>query len=71
MPEPIREKITPAEFTYYNKYLEMIDEYNKSLMLSNIDLTIDMKPPKELFIEVRIKQDYGTVMLPESGQVNL
>ena len=30
-----------------------------------------MTPPKELFIEVRVKQDFGTVVLPESGAVNL
>jgi hypothetical protein len=36
-----------------------------------MDLTVDMTPPKELFIEVRVKQDYGIVMLPESGEVNL
>jgi GINS complex subunit 1 len=72
MPDHIKEKINPAELTYYNNYLESIDEYNRSLsMHNNIDLTVDMKPPKDLFIEVRIKQDYGTVMLPESGQVNL
>ena len=72
MPEHIKEKVTPAELTYYQKYLDMIDEYNKSLSLNNnIDLTVDMTPPKELFIEVRIKQDYGTIMLPESGEVNM
>jgi len=72
MPEHIKEKITPGELTYYNSYLEMIDQYNRTLSdHNNIDLTIDMKPPKELFIEVRIKKDYGTVMLPESGAVNL
>jgi GINS complex subunit 1 len=52
--------------------LEGIDEYNRSLSLSNnIDLTVDLTPPKELFVEVRINQDYGTIMLPESGEVNL
>lgn len=72
MPEHVKEKISPAELTYYNTYLESIDEYNRSLsMMNNIDLTVDLKPPKELFIEVRIRQDYGTVMLPESGRVNL
>ena len=39
--------------------------------MNNLDLTVDLQPPKELFIEVRIKKDYGTVMLPESGQVQL
>jgi hypothetical protein len=37
----------------------------------NIDLTIDMQPPKELFIEVRIKDDHGEITLPDSGVVNL
>eukprot|EP00347_Sterkiella_histriomuscorum_P006390 403352945 len=72
MPEHIKEKLTPAEITYYQKYLENIDTYNKSLSLdNNIDLTVDLTPPKDLFIEVRINKDYGTIMLPESGQVNL
>ncbi len=32
---------------------------------------MDLTPPKDLFIEVRIKKDYGAVMLPESGEVHL
>jgi len=68
MPEHVKDKLTPAEITYYQKYLDNIDQYNKSLSLeNNIDLTVDLTPPKELFIEVRIKKDYGTIMLPESG----
>ena len=38
---------------------------------SSIDLTVDFAPPKDLFIEVRVNKDYGTVMLPESGEVLL
>ena len=57
---------------YYKNYVDAIDEYNKSLSsLNNIDLTVDMDPPKELFIEVRVKEDYGEIILPESGVVNL
>ena len=36
-----------------------------------MDLTIDLTPPKELFIEVRVKKDMGMVILPESGEINL
>ena len=36
-----------------------------------MDLTVDLTPPKELFIEVRINKDLGSMMLPESGQVLL
>ena len=32
---------------------------------------MDLTPPKDLFIEVRIKKDCGAVMLPESGEVHL
>ena len=38
---------------------------------SSLDLTVDFAPPKDLFIEVRVNKDYGTVMLPESGEVKL
>lgn len=66
MPEHIKEKLAPAEIAYYQRYIESIDEYNKQIGV-NMDLTIDMTPPKDLFIEVRVKQDQGTVMLTESG----
>ncbi len=36
-----------------------------------MDLTVDLTPPKTLFIEVRVNGDYGTVRLPESGEVRL
>ena len=68
MPEHIKEKLSVAELQYYQNYLGALETYNKSLSLkNNIDLTVDLTPPKELFIEVRIQRDYGTIMLPESG----
>ena len=45
----------------------MNNEFNPSSM----DLTVDFNPPKDLFIEVRVHKDYGTVILPESGEVRL
>ena len=36
-----------------------------------MDLTVDLAPPKELFIEVRVLKDQGQLHLPESGVVNL
>jgi GINS complex subunit 1 len=77
MPDHIAEKITPAELNYYKDYLSLLDEYGKSCAANDkesstvVDLTVDLTPPKELFIEVRIKKDYGSIMLPESGEVLL
>jgi GINS complex subunit 1 len=58
---------------YYKTYLSAIDQLNSDYSIGStaLDLTVDLTPPKELFIEVRIKKDYGAVMLPESGEVHL
>ena len=76
MPDHIQEKISPAELHYYKNYLELIDTYGKNCTGAEgtgsiLDLTTDMTPPKELFVEVRIKKDYGNITLPESGDVLL
>ena len=77
VPDHMMEKISPAEIEYFKTYLENLETYNKTVsnMFSsdsnNIDLTVDFNPPKDLFIEVRVRKDYGTVMLPESGEVRL
>ena len=49
----------------------MLKDYSKSLTTVAFDLTEDIKPPKDLFVEVRCKEDLGEVFLPESGTVNL
>ena len=77
IPDHLLEKISPAETQYFKTYIENLDNYNKAVsnMFGNdnnhIDLTVDFNPPKDLFIEVRVNKDYGTVMLPESGEVRL
>jgi hypothetical protein len=53
--------------------LQALDELSKEYAIgaTPLDLTVDLTPPKELFIEVRCQKDYGAVMLPESGEVHL
>ena len=50
---------------------EQYDLSQNFVASSTIDLTTDLAPPKQLFIEVRVNKDYGTVVLPESGEVML
>ena len=73
MPAHIAENLSQSEMKYYDNYVEAIDAYNKEYApyCQGIDLTVDLTPPKELFIEVRVKKDYGKVLLPESGEVHL
>ena len=77
IPDHVMEKMSENELRYYKQYMENLEEYNKQISTlfgsenNNIDLTVDFHPPKDLFIEVRVIKDYGTVTLPESGQVKL
>lgn len=73
LPDHINENMSQSERSYYKEYLSAIDQLNQdySVGSSSLDLTVDLTPPKELYIEVRIKKDYGAVMLPESGEVHL
>ena len=73
LPDHINENLSQSERFYYKEYLSAIDQINQDYSIGSaaLDLTVDLTPPKELFIEVRIKKDYGAVMLPESGEVHL
>ena len=77
IPDYLLDNLSAEETKYFKKYVDNIDEYNKSVSdmfksdSNNLDITVDFNPPKDLFIEVRVNKDYGTVMLPESGEVLL
>lgn len=72
LPPHILAELSPSEVNYFNAYVESIDAVSKEYsQFTALDLTVDMNPPKELFIEVRVKKEYGQVVLPESGEVNL
>ena len=77
IPDHLLEQLGEGEVRYFEKYIENLDKYNKSISdmigsdASNFDLTVDFNPPKDLFIEVRVNKDFGTITLPESGEVKL
>ena len=76
IPDHIMEKLSDSEVMYFKKYINNLDNYNKAVskMIGSdvsIDLTVDFNPPKDLFIEVRVNKDFGTITLPESGEVKL
>ena len=68
MPPHIAQNLTPGEMKYFETYCAQLDAYtNDFSTYCNLDLTVDLTPPKDLFIEVRIKKDLGQMVLPESG----
>ena len=68
MPDHIGQNLSPSELKYFETYCAELDSYtNEYANFTNLDLTVDLTPPKDLFIEVRIKRDLGQMVLPESG----
>ncbi|RLN06062.1 hypothetical protein BBJ28_00017166 [Nothophytophthora sp. Chile5] len=52
---------------FFNAYDQLLTDYMADFEL---DLSADLKPPKDLYVEVRVLRDCGEVMT-ESGLVNL
>jgi hypothetical protein len=50
--------------------LGLLIEYNRNVS-KYIDLTTDLVPPKDLFVEVRVKEDVGDLLLMNGGQITL
>ena len=55
------------ESHFLNEYNKILGAYCDSIEL---DLTADVKPPRDLYIEVRVLRDCGSV-LTDSGSVAL
>ena len=49
----------------FSKYNRLLAGYMGSV---GTDMTIDLSPPKALYIDVRVKQDYGELETPD-GEV--
>ena len=49
---------------YVREYEELLAEYQSEY---DIDLTLNTKPPTDLYIRVLVVQDVGEIVGPESG----
>lgn len=66
--EAKKKKLAPDELHYFNKYDSILTDYMRS---NDMEITLDMKPPKDLYVQVRVIKECGRMILPESGDVNL
>ena len=65
--KPKAEKLSELEMDYYREFQSLMGDLAQEL---DVDLTLNMDPPKELVVEVRSLSDYGEVMT-EYGSVRL
>ncbi|XP_051147579.1 uncharacterized protein LOC127262795 [Andrographis paniculata] len=62
LPESIEEKLSSAEKEYFKDHVATVQSYMADL---DLHLTVDMVPPKDPFIKVRVVDDIGEVALSD------
>jgi GINS complex subunit 1 len=67
IPDLLRANLSSLEQDFFNKYDRLLTDYQQDF---GLDLTGDLTPPKELYIEVRALIDCGEIFT-DSGLVRL
>eukprot|EP00037_Helgoeca_nana_P021055 m.211176 g.211176 ORF g.211176 m.211176 type:complete len:192 (+) comp25501_c0_seq1:71-646(+) len=67
LPPELKESLSLQETEFFVQYNRSLNTYTRNV---GIDLTTDLLPPKELFIEVRCLEDIGEIAT-EDGTVQL
>ncbi|XP_057869859.2 uncharacterized protein LOC131076606 isoform X2 [Cryptomeria japonica] len=64
VPQEIQEKLSYSEKEYFKNYSEILGSHMSDL---DLDLTVDMIPPKDPYIRVRVVDDIGEVLLDDQS----
>ncbi|XP_022890204.1 probable DNA replication complex GINS protein PSF1 isoform X3 [Olea europaea var. sylvestris] len=62
LPEEIEEKLSSSEKEYFKNHAATLQSYMSEL---DLDLSVDMIPPKDPYIKVRVLEDIGEVVLSD------
>lgn len=71
LPEEINKNLSPQEKEWYQKYNDNLFSYMKNLGSGGLDLTLYMRPPKKLFINVKCIREMGQIDLDNGDHVIL
>lgn len=70
IPEQVGRNLDEKDKKYYESYNSLIKTYSKLLSFSDMDLTKDYNPPKDLYIEVRALDNIPNIKTQE-GVINV
>ncbi|KAI3716283.1 hypothetical protein L6452_23511 [Arctium lappa] len=62
LPEEIEEKLNSSEKEYFKNHSATLQSYMSDL---DLDLAVDMVPPKDPYIKVRVLEEIGNVVLSD------
>jgi GINS complex subunit 1 len=68
LPSHYQGQLSDQEATYFDRYSRLLGKYS---VLSGVDVTRDLEPPKDVQVEVSVTEERGEIELPESGTVEL
>ncbi|KAL4496956.1 hypothetical protein ABPG72_002112 [Tetrahymena utriculariae] len=75
LPKEYKEFLHPDEKQYTENYRSLIVNYSKNMTQNypdvNFDLTKDLEPPHDTFIEVRVLQDCGEILTSYGEAIKL
>uniref|UniRef100_A0A1A9WCI0 DNA replication complex GINS protein PSF1 n=1 Tax=Glossina brevipalpis TaxID=37001 RepID=A0A1A9WCI0_9MUSC len=72
IPSDIKSQLCEPEVAYFNSYAKSLASYMRSIGDGQgLDLTVDLRPPKSLYIEVRCLKDFGKFELDDGEIVHL
>jgi GINS complex subunit 1 len=73
IPEDIKKNMAKTEIEYFSRYDKLLGNYMRSFATTlDMDLTANLyHPPKELQIEVKVLQDFGTIVTESGATITL
>ncbi|KAI3712054.1 hypothetical protein L1987_70603 [Smallanthus sonchifolius] len=69
LPDAIKEKLSSSEKEYFEKHSATLQSYMSDL--HDLDLAIDMVPPKDPYIKVRVLEEIGNEVVLSDQVANL
>lgn len=67
LPPDVKANLSQSEIDWFSKYSSNLVHYMRTIGDEGINLAVDLKPPKSLFIEVRCLTDYGQFELNDGS----
>lgn len=67
LPPEIKNNLSTHETNWFSRYSSTLAKYMRSIGTDGVNLAIDLKPPKALYIEVRCLLDYGKFELNDGS----
>ncbi|XP_018576496.1 DNA replication complex GINS protein PSF1-like [Anoplophora glabripennis] len=71
LPADIKSHLSASEIEWFSKYSRTLAGYMRSIGEEGVNLAVNLKPPKALYVEVRCLVDYGKYELNDGSIILL